>query len=264
MDWSLVPSGVLVGFTPNVMISAQTGNGSSSGGGATRGVFASRPSCSSSGSTYYSTDISVVSECNGSTWADWGFGQPVVLPSLTTFSNQNTSGTTITYNGFGSIASPNAGGDSIRGQFISIPSTPFTIDACFAIQGYAQGTSIGYGLYQSDGTKLVTLQISHSTSLQAGELGVFNWNSVTSFNAAAFGTSDFAAGDNGHSCLRWNDNGTNVVTSWSSDAGFTWTQLGSVGRTAFLTPTQVGWYLDNFSSTTTTNVSITLISWFQH
>ncbi len=53
----------------------------------TRGLFASRGVCgiAQTGNTFYSTDIAHFSQCNGSSWADYFEGQPVSLPSNTSF-----------------------------------------------------------------------------------------------------------------------------------------------------------------------------------
>jgi hypothetical protein len=233
-------------------------------GSASRGTFASRSSCSASGSSYYSTDVAILSECNGSTWADWVLGEPVTLPSLTTFTGQNMAGgggATLTTNGVIDMVTTGQSGDQLHGQFIALPSTPFTVDACFTLNTLTIGANI-LGLYVSDGTKLVTYQAQ--TNLGSNNfinLQIGYWNSVTSFNTGPVGVQPLFSGASQY-CLRWNDNGTNVLFSVRVPPSATWWQFASLARTAFLTPTQIGWFMDS-NQTTAVQVG-NIFHWLQH
>jgi hypothetical protein len=261
IDIQAVTTGIVAG-TPTVVMATQFGI-SAATGSASRGIFASRPSCSTSGNTYYSTDIADVSECNGSSWADWVFGRPVTMPSLTTFSWRNQGGASVSANGIIAMTVPTNSGDAIRGREISLPATPFTIDACFVsdqINTTSSGNSVG--LYVSDGTKLVTFAISANSQTPASgpvTINAANWTNVTTFSSSVFSTVWLAG--SAQFCLRWNDNGTNVLMSSSLD-GTNWTQNTSVGRTAFLTPTVIGWYGD--VTQTTRLATNTLFHWLSH
>lgn len=238
--------------------------GGGGGGTSNRGVFISATTCNASfsGGVYFSTDVGLTGQCNGTSYQWYYSGYPVPnLPANTSFSWRNQGGATVNTNGIMDLAAPSSGSDEVRGQEISLPTTPFTIDACFTVQNYqANYVSFGGGLYESDGTKLLTWSPVVFTG-GAPYLAVGEWNSVTSFSAFAFGGSQTALVAGGPYCLRWNDNGTNNNFYLSKNYGFSWTLIYSAGRTAWLTPTVIGWGIDPANSVA---ADLTLISWYQH
>ena len=227
----------------------------SGGGGSTRGTFASRPACMTAGSTYYSTDVAIVSECDGMTWFDSAYGYAVVLPSSSSFTWQNQGGATVTTNGIESATFPTSGGDSLRGRFVAYPATPFTMDACFlGVNGFNNGNA-AFGIYSSDGTKLVTLFVDLSGNMEAS-----NWNSVTSFSGDIRGPVNYVP-RGATICMRWMDDGTTTTLSRSTDMQ-TWIPFATQGSTAFLTATNLG-YFGDFNGQVDNSV-VTLISFNVH
>ena len=229
----------------------------SGGGGSTRGAFASRPSCGTAGSTYYSTDVSIVSECDGTTWFDNAYGLAAVLPSDSSFSWQNQGGATVTTNGVESASFPTSGGNNLRGRFVAYPSTPFTLDACFLVpNGFADNNTV-FGVYSSDGTKLVTFFYSINVGPQ---LEASNWNSVTSFAGDIRGPVNYVP-LGGFLCFRWMDDGTTTTMSRSTDQ-ITWVPFTTQASTGFLTATNLGYFGDMNGSTE--NTVVTLVSFNVH
>ena len=150
--------------------------GSGGGGGsASRGVFGSRPAAGTAGNTYYSTDIPVISQDNGSSWANWYNGQFVTLPSTLSFTARNSA--SFTTNGV-SIVNPAATGSTLFGEDIPIPSTPYTLWVglnCNQSNANAYcgmyvlnatgGTCVTYALLSG-----VAIQTAHFTSCLSGTL----------------------------------------------------------------------------------------------
>lgn len=254
----------VVAFAAMVLLHAgiQSGGAASGGGGgSTRGAFASRPSCSTSGSTYFSTDVPILSECNGSTWADTLRGMNVTLPSLTSFSNRNTSTVTLNTNGWMTMILPAHSGTNIAGQEIAIPATPYTLTACFFLNA-PYLNFVANGIYVTDGTKLVTMGTSNGATGAGSFIQTSNWNSVTSFNAL-FGAGSISWYQPSPICFQLVDDGTNFQFSTGVDTSGPFQNFGgTVSRTAFLTPTAIGWSGD--IETSTIGGTVTLTSWQVH
>ena len=223
---------------------------------AMRGTFASRPA---TGAVYYSTDVPIISQWQNGAWADWVFGNPVTLPAATSFSWRNQGGATLTINGIMSVAFPASGSDEYRGNEVALPSTPFTIDGCFTVAMNSAQFVNTMGLYDTDGTKLVTYGVSQ---FSGGAPGVYvgHWTNVTTSSSFPFTTAT-ALSAGGQYCLRWNDDGSDINLSLSEDGGFSWALMYSESRTTFLTPTDIGWGGDPANNKP---AALTLTSWRQH
>jgi hypothetical protein len=127
------------------------------------------------------------------------------------------------------------------------------------------------GLYVSDGTKLVFFSTSVPVSGgQGAQINISNFNTATSFNGFAVTSEPFLASA-ARVCLRWHDDGTNVEFYTSligtgsaaySSSDPNWQLFATLSRTAFLTPTQIGWAEDTFQSTQPVVASI--LHWLVH
>lgn len=256
----------------NIAVSA---SGGGSGGGASYGAFSSIATCNSgaSGDSYGATDIPLFAFCNGTSWAYWVFGRPVQLPSAASFTSQSCStGCTLTTNGIAymNIATNNTN-PNLHGRYISLPSTPFTVDACFTAD-FLQANYNGFGIYQSDGTKWQTWYVSALNTASAPylSLAVNNYSSNTAFASAQLSGNSWFNGA-GQVCLRWHDDGTNIEVYTSltgsnavaySSTDPNWTEYGSFSRTSYLTPSQIGWFGD--VEQTTRGGTVTLFHWYSH
>lgn len=128
-----------------------------------------------------------------------------------------------------------ANSDRLSGYGVSLPATPYTLDIGLRYFGLPGGFSFA-GIYVSDGTKVVTFSrhAQNSTGGTAPSLGVAHWNSVTSFNAEPYiKYSDYPE------ILRMIDDGTNL-SFYASREGYAFTPIYSESRTAFLTPSSIG------------------------
>jgi hypothetical protein len=245
-------------------IKANSGGGG--GGSTTRGTYSTAPSCSTSGSVYYATDIGVVEQCNGSTYQPYAFGIPVTLPGAVSFSWRNQGGASVNANGFVVLTIPTSASNSLRGREIALPSKPFTLDACMstAVGSNEYNSS---GLYETDGTKVLTFgyqtgRANGANQQGAGEMAIGEWTNVTTF-------SSFVSEMNMNSqtfCLRWNDDSTNNNWSWSTDGGASWSPIGSAGDTAYLTPTNIGFFgnQNTVSGGVTESANLTIWHWLAH
>jgi hypothetical protein len=252
---------------------ASTGTACGSGGGGatiTRGVFASAPSCSAS-SLYFSTDISLEGQCNGSTYQWFWQGIPVTLPSLGSWTFQNQGGASQVTNGIITMTAPSGAGDSVRGYFVTLPSRPFTQDACFS-GAISQDQFNQFGIYESDGTKLLTLGLQtgiSGTGANADNSAAFavsQWTNVTTFASRSGSTFWSTTSQMDHLCFRWNDDSTNNNWSFSVDGGASWNLLLTAGDTAFLTPTRIGFFMDVNKQTggISQSATTTLFHWLSH
>jgi hypothetical protein len=261
----------------NINVSASGGGGG--GGGGTSGTFSSLPTCNSgaNGTVFYATDTPISAVCNGTAWTYTAASFVSTPPSLTAFSGFNmgtslcTSAASVSYNGIGALKAPTNSGDCVRGQQIALPATPFTVDACFVQNALTINSFNALGIYVTDGTKLVFF--NGSTAAVSGgfpTINIGNYNTAISFNGQAVSNQPFIP-LSGKYCYRWHDDGTNVEfytsltgtgTAAYSATDPNWQQFATLGRTAFLTPTNIGWAEDTFQ--TTQPVIGTALHWLVH
>lgn len=233
----VVTSGTVV-ITPIIKIIAEYGV--TGGGGAATGLFGSRPSCSTSGSTYYATDIPVISECNASTWADWYNGQAVSLPYLQSFTARNSA--TVTTNGV-AYMSPPAAGVQLNGQDIPLPTPPYTLWLGLNCLGNGGDAYCGAYILDASTGACVTyailtgqyVQSAHFSSCLSGGLGGGTQDNTN----PAFGQIP-----NKLNYLRVVDDGTNFTFFYCTDkAAAACLQSFQESRTANLTtPAFIGWW----------------------
>jgi hypothetical protein len=195
-------------------------------------------------------------------------GPPKVFPPLlTNWTQRGISGTAAAVDspvGI-SISDKFQSGPILRAITRAAPSTPYTIDAIFALDmPYTNFASVGIGF--TDATKYQVIMCGYSNSLA---FRVINYNSVTSFNAAA--TADQAWFFNPTACfLRIADDGTNVTFLHSPD-GVNFNLRYSVAKSSgFLGGsgyTNVCFFIDmegTAPSGTDLLSSGTLMSWYVH
>jgi hypothetical protein len=121
------------------------------------------------------------------------------------------------------------------------PASPCEFTAAFTIDtnSTAGGNNVAIGLMFGDGTKLVTLNFGWINS--SWHFEVENWTNSTTFSSSpAIVSNPWGASYLAKLYLRIKDDGTNFLFSVSND-GYNFTQIASVGRTAFMaTPSTVG------------------------
>jgi len=196
---------------------------------------------------------------------------PVVAPVDSGFSWMNQGSSTLT-------AQTNslflnvlyAAGANWRGRYMAVPTAPYNIELGFIPYWtcYPGGAgAIGMGLFLYDGTKLVTIQLSYNGSDSSPYTFVYvaKWNSVTSYNGAyslGWGTKVDATSLRGPIVFfRFEDDNTNRKAYISAD-GVNWSMICSTTRTDFLTPTGIGFGVDQ--EYTFSNGGMRVVHWKQY
>lgn len=183
----------------------------------------------------------------------------ITNPTLTTFAWRNQGGATVTTNSDSYyLSSPGTSGSNIRGQEIAAPATPVSFTAGFVPHIFGNNNQ-GYGIYVTDGTKLVTSFVAYASSVATiAFLGINQQNSVTSWSSGPY--KEALPGL--IACplfLKVFDNGTNLAFSWSPD-GISFQQFYSQARTSWLASvSDFGWWVDTDGSTLP--AATLLVSW---
>jgi hypothetical protein len=139
--------------------------------------------------------------------------------------------------------------NQIRGLTQPIPATPYTVvTVCHTSQVIPGAAGVGNcGILVSDGTKGITFANGNNS------IDIVRWTTLTNgFSAFVFGAgnSTFTVAHDSEVWvyLRYQDTGTNAVYSYSFD-GINYITVITEVRTVFLTPSQVGIFTQNSSST---------------
>ena len=231
------------------------------------GTFANRPTTGmKKGDTYQCTDSSYLYVYDGASWTVfWGTMKGMVPPpsaSSLTWANQGGA-TAVNTDGTLFITAPTNSQDSLRYLYKSYPvSTPFT----FTVGLTVNFPGVDYcraGIGISDGTKIFT----HSLLCYHGYSGFWGteycqWSILN--NGSVSGQSFITTGPNPTASpvyLSVTDNGSNVLFYAGTDlTDLTRYQISSVGRTSYLTPTQIGVFLDTYNTTYASSMRI--IHWY--
>jgi len=238
-------------------------NGSAGGSGNLVGTtaFGSEPGSPSSGDAVFYTNSFYASRYSGSAWVPWGPLFPMTPPVNGDFAWVNQGSATVdTTNGGIYLEAPTQSGASLRIRKKAAPSTPYTITAAFLPtaqfrQVFGNNSTFGLMFRQSSDGKLQGFVLGVDNGMS---VGIFQYNTATSFNAAVVG--DHFLYPTTPIFLRLADDGSNRVYSVSGD-GQHFTAIYSVGRTNFLTADEVGFFVTSMDTTRTAGV--TLLSWKQ-
>jgi Concanavalin A-like lectin/glucanases superfamily len=220
------------------------------------GAYSSLPSPANAGNLYLQTDAPIVYRDTGSALVPFGPVYPLTLPPQTGWTWVNQGSSTLTAAGALTLYAPSQTANDLSLLVISAPATPYTITALFATTAAWQAY-LGFGLVwrNSSSGYIVNHNVGFSTFIS---YGVNKLTSPTTFSASYANTSLWTVPPY---WLRIKDDGTNR-SCWYSGDGQTWMQLHSVSRTDFMTPDQVGWFVNPFNSTTPhLDMSAMLLSW---
>lgn len=146
-------------------------------------------------------------------------------------------------------------GPSIRIRKKTAPATPYTITASF-VPRLTSSNFAGCGLCWRDGGGQVIIFSQDSDGL----VTVSKWTSATAFSAAYAGVLTSWLWRGPFVSFRITDDGTNRVCSVSMD-GVHWYQIHTIGRTDFMTATEVGFFVKDQSASYAPGMS--LLSWVQ-
>lgn len=139
-------------------------------------------------------------------------------------------------------------GDAWRGYYMAAPGTPWQVYAKLKAP-LIPSTYHSLALFVTDGTKILAITITDQGNLStyATQIGVNRYTNATTYSAA-----DYASQAIGWKpeWLSIKDDGTNIHY-YISNNGQEWEQLFSASRTAFLTPSNVGFGIDTSASSPT-------------
>lgn len=236
-------------------ISATAGGGDSTNTGA----YASLPAAGNDGNLYLPTDAPFFLRDNGSAWDVFGPVYRFTLPPTSGWSWVNQGSATIdTSTGAHILEGDGTASYNLRCRARSAPATPYTITAMFLWDPHylsaAQG-SMGLFWRDSSAGTLTTCWYDYRGTTGAPNLYVQTMNSVTSNNTVVVNANYLAERPR---WFRIADDGVNRTFSISM-TGFDFSPLYSVSRTTFLTPNQVGYFVDG--GTSTYKPKMRLLSW---
>ena len=246
-------------------MSGTTLSASGSSGNATSSTaFGSEPGSPASGDLDLYTNALQIGRYSGSAWVPWR-STPLIDPSLTSWSwiNQGTA-TVSTTNGGIYLFDGTQGTDHIAIREFASPGGNFTRTFGFMAYASQQGASDQFGVCfrESSSGKLVTMGMVTSS------LFIAKWNSPTSFSAnysATIGapTGWLGAFQNPQYLVYFrlgDDGSTNRTFSVSLD-GVHFLTLLSQTRTDFMTPDQLGFFVNNRSAgASTAGIGMWLLS----
>lgn len=240
-------------------VTIDTAAGGAGGDITEQGTYSSRPAADNDGDLYFSTDAAVLSRDKGSGngYSHWG---PIYLLNMSktvsdfAWINQETATATDTAGGI--IMTPPVGtGSSINLLKRTAPSTPYTITMGGILNAVgANSLRMGLCFRQSSDGKIVYHAIGYGGS--NWKIEGFKFTNATTYSGASYYTYEYMP-MGGLIWLRIADNGTNRITSISSD-GQNWTDINTIGRTDYLTADEIGIAVD------CNNASLICIANFLH
>lgn len=225
------------------------------------GTYAGRPTAAASnnGAQYFCTDTDAIYKSNGSAWTKLRTagqaGPPMADPPTSGWTALNMpSGATWAQSLDGMLLTlPSTPSTlSIAYQYRAYPTPPFTLTICYDLLSLltalpGTGLSTWSGIAISDGTKYIMLgtmlgNAAGTAPWPAAGLcfGGSKWSNATTFSSAY--NTNFTPLVLTGAAPKWfqyKDDGTNRTLSYSLNGG-EWFPVGTESRTAFLTPTRIG------------------------
>lgn len=219
------------------------------------GTYASRPAAGTSGRIYLPTDGYSLAADTGAAWLPYGPIMPLTQPpALASWTQTNIGTATVADQRGGVLISTPTPVTSMKMLTLAAPATPYTLTALMIP---TMGTSGQYGMCWSNGTAVVSFGVDVSANIP--RFTNFKFTNPTTFSAS------YQTVNMPHMAqpmyMQISDDGTNRICRFSKD-GDDYYQIHSIGRTDFLTPTQVGWYAEGGTSATQPAI-VLLVSWKQ-
>ena len=168
---------------------------------------------------------------------------PINSPSTATFTKtigSPVSQTALAGQGLLLDAGAFVNSDNLNGYAQNYPATPCTVTLGISFMEQPGNFNLN-GLMISDGTKIISFSYgpldNTSTPGTSGSLKIDYWTNSTTFSSEPYRFYCQKPG-----LLRVYDDGTNLNFLTSQD-GAAWTCVAQLGRTAFLTPSYVGYFM---------------------
>jgi len=235
-------------------------------------AFASRPAAGTPGRIFLPNDGLFLERDNGSIWEKFGPIWPLTPPAAADFGTWVNQGSAAIADNKGAVflqSGPATSGENLRCQVKAYPGSAFTVDMVFLPNAWAYTGTIACGLCIRDsvGGKLVCYGAGGSSSSM--ETSGVNYSSATAYASVVTGwPGSRHCYDSSLLFLRYYDDfSANRVISFSHD-GITWTQMVSSSRTDYLTPNQIGIFVNSASGYSASGGQIesgmTVLGWRQY
>jgi hypothetical protein len=225
------------------------------------GTHASRPTAGNAGRIYLPNDGYSLGRDSGTAWETFGPVFPFTLPSDTGFSWVNQGGATldVTKDALTIVDVASGSGTLLRGRVKTAPATPYVITAYLLSTAHAKEFH-AYGLgWRNSGSGSIVFFNVVGTSAGSYNLNVQKFTGPTAFSAN-YQTTTLGFKPN---WLRITDDGVNRIC-WMSEDGQNWVQVHSIGRTDFITPDQIGFFVQSSNTLTPNfNTVCNVLSWKQ-
>lgn len=211
------------------------------------GTYSALPSPGTAGNIYIADDAPYWFRDNGASWDAYlpGWGKVTVPPS-SSWTWESQGGSTVDFtNGLLYLHFTQIG-SFLRAYYRAAPSTPYKIRVIFrhsldgGLAGVTGGND-GFGLGFRDSSGKWIIYRLGMNGVNAFVINGAKWNSISSFSADYFTTSNVPDSVLTNGGVEIQDDGTNLILSLSVD-GFHWEVIHTISRTNFFAsgPDSVG------------------------
>jgi len=236
-------------------------------------TYANRPAAGTPGRIFLPTDGLFIERDNGSIWEKFGPIWPMTPPVAADFGTWVNQGSATIVDNKGAIfldSGPATSGENLRCRVKTYPVVSFTVEMAFLpnIWGYSNYyAACGLCIRDSGGGKIVTFGAGGTSS--SLETRGDNYSSATAWSTAITGwPSNKHCFDSPLIFLKYTDNLTTTRTISFSHDGINWTQMLSIARTDYLTPNQIGIFVNGIAGYSSSNgqldTGMTVLSWRQY
>jgi hypothetical protein len=234
-------------------------------------LYANKPAAGVPGRIFLPSDGLFIERDNGSTWEKFGPIWPMTPPQSSNFPTWVNQGTSTCVDNKGAIFldTPYSTNEQLRARVQAYPTPPFTVDMAFITNVCPVGNA---GIFAG-----LCIRDSVSGKLQCygaggNDLHINGYN-YSSYSAASGGVTGWPGSGSNHQVEQnlvfvryYDDNASGRVISFSAD-GVTWQQMVSLARTDYLTPNQIGFFVNSIAGYTTSiyiDTGITVLHWRQY
>jgi len=216
-------------------------------------TYANIPAAGTDGNLFLPSNGLCVYRDTGAVWNPWGPVFPLVTPpALASLTWINQGGATATEtNGGIHLYGPAGAGNNTRALVVATGTAPWVFTVSFLPHSWDVTFNMIGIVCRESGTQELETMGFYGYRIAGDRL-----NNPTSWNSRWIAWTP--PKENRSLFFRVEDNNTNRIY-WISPDGRNWYQVGSFGRTTFLTADQVGIFVE--SNNATWAVGLTLLSW---
>jgi hypothetical protein len=174
-------------------------------------------------------------------------------PAGMTWVNQGTCTAVTQANSNLLLTCPGAsGGNNISALVQAAPSAPYTQTVCAIVNSVGNGATLGIVLRASGSGNMVIFGMDSSNLVFAGR-----YSNPTTFSSTIL--ADNAYSNGGFGCVQIHDDATNRIFNFSSD-GTVFSEMISTSDTDYITPDQIGFFINVNSTPTGINDYLNILS----